>query len=326
MAYRETGIWKQNQHLQTTKKNPTAREKARHSKTAHRNREKERRDSGRRHKQRPIEDQSKPDRPSCKEPLNHRETTTEKVSDTEQKYHGTHGGVLHVLLCVRRNALCVCECVCKRFHVSWVCESVVSDTGRESRELTPGSGACIGSGENYMSGGRNIGYVMELAEHWGSTSHCTLKRTTSLERTHYLHLQERERTTSYTHFRARKREKEQQGGSRARRKYACDTSPGRRKQSYVVHLVHHPEMKIRSLFIPPNVILKPFAVENKNVIFVYTVATWNKAHVFLSFLGLYRQCRNVGTDVIVLKNFSLCSTEGGKLYIKQHDYTIFIFG
>ncbi|ROI74442.1 hypothetical protein DPX16_21991 [Anabarilius grahami] len=37
--------------------------------------------------------------------------------------------------------------------------------GRESRELTPGSGACIGSGENYMSGGRNIGYVMELAEH-----------------------------------------------------------------------------------------------------------------------------------------------------------------
>lgn len=41
----------------------------------------------------------------------------------------------------------------------------MSDTGRESRELTPGRGACIGSGENYMSGGRNIGYVMELAEH-----------------------------------------------------------------------------------------------------------------------------------------------------------------
>ncbi len=59
-----------------------------------------------------------------------------------------------------------------------------------------------------MSGGRNIGYVMELAEHRGSTSHCTLKRTTSLERTHYLHLQERERTTSYTYFRARKRKKE----------------------------------------------------------------------------------------------------------------------
>lgn len=41
--------------------------------------------------------------------------------------------------------------------------SVTGDVGGGG--LTPGAGACIGSGENYMSGGRNIGYVMELAEH-----------------------------------------------------------------------------------------------------------------------------------------------------------------
>lgn len=78
------------------------------------------------------------------------------------------------------------------YKVCYVCH-------RESGGLTPRGGACIGSGENYMSGGRNIGYVMELAEHRGAPSHCTLKRTTPLECTHYLHLQERERTITHTY-------------------------------------------------------------------------------------------------------------------------------
>lgn len=55
-----------------------------------------------------------------------------------------------------------------------------------------------------MSGGRNIGYVMELAEHRGAPSHCTLKRTTPLECTHYLHLQERERTITHIYFKEKK--------------------------------------------------------------------------------------------------------------------------
>lgn len=110
----KTNTFRQQRRTQQQEKRPnTARQ--------HRNREKERRDSGRRHKQWPIEDQSKPDRPSCKEPLNHRETTTEKVSNTEQKYHGTHGGVLHVLLCVRRNAWSMCVCVFVRVFVFCEC-------------------------------------------------------------------------------------------------------------------------------------------------------------------------------------------------------------
>lgn len=66
--------------------------------------------------------------------------------------------------------------------------------------LTPGTPACIGSGERYVSGGGNIGYVMDLAEKRGAATNCTLKRTASLEGTHYLHLQERERSTLHRNY------------------------------------------------------------------------------------------------------------------------------
>lgn len=64
--------------------------------------------------------------------------------------------------------------------------------------LTPGGWAGIGccSGESYMRGGTDSVYVVELTEHGGTPSHRSLKRTTSLECAHYLHLQDRDRTAA----------------------------------------------------------------------------------------------------------------------------------
>ena len=57
--------------------------------------------------------------------------------------------------------------------------------------LTPSGTGGIGSRENYVSRGRKIGYVMELAEDRGPPAHSTLIGSASLEGTHYLHLWER---------------------------------------------------------------------------------------------------------------------------------------
>lgn len=64
--------------------------------------------------------------------------------------------------------------------------------------LTPGGWAGIGccSGESYVRGGRDSVYVVELTEHGGAPSHRSLKRTASLERAHYLHLQDRHKTAA----------------------------------------------------------------------------------------------------------------------------------
>ncbi len=47
-----------------------------------------------------------------------------------------------------------------------------------------------------MRGGRDSVYVVELTEHGGAPSHRSLKRTASLERAHYLHLQDRDKTAA----------------------------------------------------------------------------------------------------------------------------------
>lgn len=64
--------------------------------------------------------------------------------------------------------------------------------------LTPGGWAGIGccGGESYVRGGRDSVYVVELTEHGGAPSHRSLKRTASLERAHYLHLQDRDKTAA----------------------------------------------------------------------------------------------------------------------------------
>lgn len=64
--------------------------------------------------------------------------------------------------------------------------------------LTPGGRAGIGccGGESYVRGGRDSVYVVELTEHGGAPSHRSLKRTASLERAHYLHLQDRDKTAA----------------------------------------------------------------------------------------------------------------------------------
>ncbi len=64
--------------------------------------------------------------------------------------------------------------------------------------LTPRGWAGIGccSGESYVRGGRDSVYVVELTEHGGAPSHRSLKRTASLERTHYLHLQDKDKTAA----------------------------------------------------------------------------------------------------------------------------------
>ena len=47
-----------------------------------------------------------------------------------------------------------------------------------------------------MRGGRDSVYVVKLTEHGGASSHGALKRTASLERAHYLHLQDRDKTAA----------------------------------------------------------------------------------------------------------------------------------
>jgi len=49
-----------------------------------------------------------------------------------------------------------------------------------------------------VSGGGNIGYVMELAEHGGPAPHGPLEGAAPLEGAHYLHLVERERDARAT--------------------------------------------------------------------------------------------------------------------------------
>jgi len=127
----------------------------------------------------------------------------------------------HVCVCVcvcLRAIVCVraCVCVCVR-----VCACVPSDhlCGRMRvcawwwwcwwwwwrlmrvgafGGLTPGGWAGIGcsGGQSYMRGGRDSVYVVELTEHGGAPPHRALKRTTSLERAHYLHLQDRDKTAT----------------------------------------------------------------------------------------------------------------------------------
>lgn len=47
-----------------------------------------------------------------------------------------------------------------------------------------------------MRGGRDSVYVVKLTEHGGASSHGALKRTAPLERAHYLHLQDRDKTAA----------------------------------------------------------------------------------------------------------------------------------
>lgn len=72
-----------------------------------------------------------------------------------------------------------------------VCERVLGG-------LTPRGWAGIGccGGESYMRGGRESVYVVKLTEHGGASSHRALKRTAPLERAHYLHLQDRDKTAA----------------------------------------------------------------------------------------------------------------------------------
>ena len=62
---------------------------------------------------------------------------------------------------------------------------------RGRQKLTPGRRGGVGVCQNYVSGGGNIGYVMELAEHGGTATHGTLEGAAPLEVAHYLHLVER---------------------------------------------------------------------------------------------------------------------------------------